>query len=259
MKLPVVLSTMFSKETIPHAILFTGLGREEVAEIFAKHLLKHEKKFQPDLHHFYPEGKSGVHPIEKIRLLIEEVAFCSYDGGWKIFIIHDAEKMPLPSSNALLKTLEEPTPNTVLLLLSERGDLLPTIRSRCQFFFFPEKKLASKTASQNLLFELLFSPEKENYLYLRKMLDKICKEQENEKERSLLLQTVMEWARDLTAFTHGATSLLHEDLREHYETYLSATASPNLFQIVDKVKEAKLALERSTKLSTCLEVLFLGL
>jgi DNA polymerase-3 subunit delta' len=54
-------------------------------------------------------------------------------GGWQIAVIDPADAMNAAAANALLKTLEEPTPQTLLLLLADAPWRLPqTIRSRCQ-------------------------------------------------------------------------------------------------------------------------------
>jgi DNA polymerase-3 subunit delta' len=54
-------------------------------------------------------------------------------GHAKVFIIDEAERLDLPGQNALLKTLEEPPPETTLLLITDRPErLLPTVHSRCQ-------------------------------------------------------------------------------------------------------------------------------
>jgi len=71
--------------------------------------------------------------INSIRELRREASLSAFAAGWKVFIILDAERMNDEASNALLKTLEEPTPKTVLILTtSRREQLLPTILSRCQ-------------------------------------------------------------------------------------------------------------------------------
>ena len=65
--------------------------------------------------------------------IVSDLALKSYEGGWKMMVIWMAEKMNSAAANELLKTLEEPTPNTILLLVSESDErLLPTIRSRVQ-------------------------------------------------------------------------------------------------------------------------------
>jgi DNA polymerase-3 subunit delta' len=66
-------------------------------------------------------------------------------GGYRIAVIEDADKMPVQAANSLLKTLEEPGKDTLLLLVSSHPHHLPvTIRSRCQVMRFqvPETKTA---------------------------------------------------------------------------------------------------------------------
>ncbi|MFO8101269.1 MAG: DNA polymerase III subunit delta' [Dehalococcoidia bacterium] len=71
--------------------------------------------------------------IDQIREMQRSVNLNSYEGGYRIVIIDGAEYMSEGAANSLLKTLEEPPPNTVFLLLTAEEDmLLPTIHSRCQ-------------------------------------------------------------------------------------------------------------------------------
>ncbi|MFN4243997.1 MAG: hypothetical protein ACK4PI_12275 [Tepidisphaerales bacterium] len=58
-------------------------------------------------------------------------------GRGKVFVVEEAERMSRAAQNALLKTLEEPAPDTVIVLLTDTpGALLPTVRSRCQPLWF---------------------------------------------------------------------------------------------------------------------------
>jgi DNA polymerase III subunit delta' len=71
--------------------------------------------------------------IDQIREACASLAMTSYAGGWKVAVIWPAEQLNLHSANALLKTLEEPAPRTLLLMVRSRLDTLPaTIASRCQ-------------------------------------------------------------------------------------------------------------------------------
>ena len=75
--------------------------------------------------------------VGAIRELEREANFRPFEGGKRIFIIDDAEKMNDSAANALLKTLEEPPATTHLILVTSRPDsLLQTIRSRCQTIRF---------------------------------------------------------------------------------------------------------------------------
>lgn len=71
--------------------------------------------------------------VNSIREIRRQAALKKFQRGKKVFILSDAESMNQEASNSLLKTLEEPPPDTVLILTTSRGDqLLPTILSRCQ-------------------------------------------------------------------------------------------------------------------------------
>lgn len=71
--------------------------------------------------------------VDEIRRLADFFGMTSGAGGWRVAIVDTADDMNDNAANALLKMLEEPPPNAMLLLLSNMpGRLLPTIRSRCQ-------------------------------------------------------------------------------------------------------------------------------
>jgi DNA polymerase-3 subunit delta' len=87
----------------------------------------------PDLHWLHPEEEKETISVEQVRDVIDALSLTAHRGGAKVVIVEPAEAMTPPAANALLKTLEEPTPDSYLLLLSHRpGKLLATIRSRCQ-------------------------------------------------------------------------------------------------------------------------------
>lgn len=139
---------------IPHSLLLAGphtSPKEACAVQFAHQLLGLEETFQgnhPDLYIYKPEGKLGLHLMETMRQLTEEVYLPPYQSLRKVFILFDAERMQTASANALLKTFEEPLKTSVLILVSSFPEkILPTIKSRCQILYFQE---AVATASQGL-------------------------------------------------------------------------------------------------------------
>lgn len=78
------------------------------------------------------KGKREI-GIDQVRALQHEVNLKPYEGRWKVAIIAGAEELSLEAANALLKTLEEPPPQVVLILTATSSEaLLPTIVSRCQ-------------------------------------------------------------------------------------------------------------------------------
>jgi DNA polymerase III subunit delta' len=86
----------------------------------------------PDVHHIQPEGP--LIPVDVIReSVLAEASRSPFEAHYKVFIIEEAERMNEAAQSSLLKSLEEPQPATVFLLISgQEDDLLDTIRSRCR-------------------------------------------------------------------------------------------------------------------------------
>lgn len=79
-----------------------------------------------------PESKIRRIKIDPVREVIRSVQYSTSDGGKKIVILSEADRMTVEATNAFLKTLEEPPPDTLILLLSRAPEqLLDTVRSRC--------------------------------------------------------------------------------------------------------------------------------
>ena len=75
--------------------------------------------------------------VEEIRKIAPFLRRTSSEGGWRIVICDDADSMTRSAQNALLKILEEPPKNSILILIAHRaGALIPTIRSRARFINF---------------------------------------------------------------------------------------------------------------------------
>lgn len=146
---------------MPHAWIFTGpagIGKATLAYRLARFLLyrgvlsKMDDRVQPDTMAVLPEAPvssqiaAGSHPdllsiaplevgkdisVEQIRAVPPFLSMTAAQSGWRIVIVDHAESMTRSAQNALLKVLEEPSPNSLLILLAENmGALLPTIRSR---------------------------------------------------------------------------------------------------------------------------------
>ncbi|MFC1673276.1 DNA polymerase III subunit delta' [Pseudomonadota bacterium] len=71
--------------------------------------------------------------VDSVRQVGQMMTQTSAEGGWRVVVIDSADEMNVNAANAVLKVLEEPPKNALLLLLSHNpGKLLPTIRSRCR-------------------------------------------------------------------------------------------------------------------------------
>ena len=80
-----------------------------------------------------PQGAANLIRISQIRELQANLGSKAGEGQAKVAVLFDAHRMREESQNCLLKTLEEPPPDTLLLLLTGKPqELLPTVRSRCQ-------------------------------------------------------------------------------------------------------------------------------
>lgn len=146
-----ILRTALNKGRLHHAYLFfgaEGVGKRTSALALARaiHCVGATGDFcgqcvncsrigdgnHPDVRLIEPlAGKKEI-SIQQIRALEKELNYRSFTGGRKIALIDPATLMNLSAQNALLKTLEEPPANAMLILIAANiGALLPTLRSRC--------------------------------------------------------------------------------------------------------------------------------
>ncbi|MGM0767516.1 MAG: DNA polymerase III subunit delta' [Pseudomonadota bacterium] len=156
------LQKRFSENRLPHALLVSGergVGKRRFADALATLLIcdrpvtsgEHRSQpcgtckqcelvaagTHPDIRVYTPE-KSRMIRIDQVRALSSFAVASPQVGHRKIAIIDRADQLNINSANALLKTLEEPSDDVVLILLQESGrPVLPTIRSRCQSLLVP--------------------------------------------------------------------------------------------------------------------------
>lgn len=93
----------------------------------------------PDVFAVRPEGRSRTIKIDAMRgSVVEPLGRASFSGGWRAVVIEGADRMQPGAANTFLKTLEEPPPKTVFLLLTDSPeDIMPTIVSRCRRLRLP--------------------------------------------------------------------------------------------------------------------------
>ena len=90
------------------------------------------------LQHIGVDNKQGQIGVDEAEDIVKKLQLKSYEGGFKVMIIWMAEKMNIAASNKLLKLIEEPPSKTIFLLVTEdEGQIINTIKSRCQAINFP--------------------------------------------------------------------------------------------------------------------------
>ncbi len=158
-----LLSAEIRSGRVRHAYLFTGprsIGKTALARAFSSALVcetsretaracgecgechRAAREMHPDILTFSLQsqreqgrerGSTDRLTIDTVREIAAASAFRAYSAGYRIIILQDAGSLTDTAQEALLKTLEEPPGQLVLMLLAERAEaLLPTIRSRCE-------------------------------------------------------------------------------------------------------------------------------
>ena len=162
---------------LPNCILFTGskgIGKATFAFHIANYLLSINEKNNYSVKNLFIDVdnssykliKENIHPnfyliqneitekeikIEKIRNLIRFINKSTYSKDLKIIIIDNAEYLNLNSSNALLKSIEEPSKNTFFIIIYNNSiNILETIKSRCTEFKLFFSNIEKKNICQDL-------------------------------------------------------------------------------------------------------------
>ncbi len=150
-----MLKNILASDRVPHAFMFSGIegiGKKKAAFCFAKALncieaeedfcdnclscSKVERMIHPDVFFIEPDEKNII-KIDQVRFIQQSIVYKPLEGKKKVVIIDDAEKLNHQAANCLLKTLEEPADDTVIILIAQgAASMLSTIVSRCQKISF---------------------------------------------------------------------------------------------------------------------------
>jgi DNA polymerase-3 subunit delta' len=162
---------MARRDRMPHALMLhgrPGIGKVELARAIAQSALCEspennvacgrcaacnwfEQGNHPDFREIVPDAEAqddeqeeGAEPeakgekksvlikVDQIRAVMDFMTLSTHRAGFRVLLLHPAEALMAASANALLKTLEEPPPKSLIILVSDQpARLLPTIRSRC--------------------------------------------------------------------------------------------------------------------------------
>jgi DNA polymerase-3 subunit delta' len=303
-----VLRNAIGNKRVPHAFLFygaEGIGKRTTALVFAKALnckeggtdacdacascRKIDSGNHPDVLIIKPDGQ--FIKVADIKELQERLRFLPLEGAKRIVIIDDAERMNITSANSLLKTLEEPSPTNVFVLVSSRPHLLPmTILSRCHRLRFnpvqrdviaaflekerslePDKAIIVASSAGGSIGRAL-SLHKGDYLALRdSILGRVSKGAldplsclalagglAGDKEEILeALDILKTWYRDLLVFkeTGRAEALINQDQKGGIERLAGSLGGEAIFQGVGAIQATAAAIERNVNKQLTLETM----
>jgi len=284
-----ILQGCIARDRVSHALFFTGdegVGKRLTAVNLAKALncreraqesesdeagksaseadacdqcpscIKIENGNHPDVYLIESEGDGDQITVSAIRELEESLAYKPFEGRYKIAIIDNAERMNPAAANAFLDTLESPPPQSVLILISSRYDmLLPTIRSRCQKIHFSplplhvmsallrekfnklddeQSRLLSALSGGRLgyaLNENLIAERDRNFGVLEQMLKSFEEAEGGDVEE--LLDWAQIWLRDLAVFraTGRADLLMNSDREGEINTLVRGVALKGILKL----------------------------
>jgi len=307
-----ILQKEIATSSISGAYLFSGpagVGKTLSALTFAKALnckkadidscdecsscRKIEHHNHPDVRIIAPENDSIK--IEQIRNLKREISYKLYEGRKKVWIIEEADKFGLAAANSILKILEEPPPQAVLILISQTKEgLLPTILSRCEIIrFFPlplpeiEKIIAQRLPqdsdrihilarlAQGRVEEALHLTKEENTLKIREeLLNALRKNMNLEeifklaaqwanykgKELQRIFDMILFWFRDILILRQGGDKwLINYDKVEELAREKDKYSVKEIKRIMETIEKARYYLKSNVNQKLVLEALWLKL
>ncbi len=199
--------------------------------------------------HLGIENKQGMIRESDAAHIVSDLGLKSYEGGWKMMVIWMAEKMNTAAANELLKTLEEPTPGTILMLVCESDErMLSTIRSRVQTIMVrgegEKANEAERTQFAGLLVEWLRLLFKLKMKELAAQVDKMAAL--NREQQKQFLTYALGVMRD--CFLHGAAGLPVEigSGDQKFDTMFPTMVTVNNIELIEKaLDDAILAVERN--------------
>lgn len=262
------LKSFLDKNKIAHALLFVGSDVKEmmesalsfIKEVFVRtslgvnHSDKVDHLSHPDIKIYSPGSKMGMYSIEQIKEICDQSHLYPSEASKQFFILKYAHRMQDAAANALLKTLEEPSRNSIFILIVESLDqLMPTIISRTYPVFFHNENMdETKPYHQKLLHLLSLWPQINYHDLLT-----ACEEIQKLLEEELILQK--EKIDDEASFMDKETSNLFTQVERWYQKnklceHKRMLGSKMFAKVMGQVQSA---LQRSTKPAICLEYLLL--
>lgn len=287
-----------AQNRLAHALLLhgaKGLGKRDFAKAFAASILCDQDDdvpcgvcqscqwiaagTHPDFFHVTLEEKSKAIKVDQLRELTQVLEKTSQRGGYQVALIESADTMNRAAANALLKTLEEPPGQVIIMLVADRLNTLPaTIISRCQYIGFCaaqndeasawlQQQIAGEADASLLLKIAEYAPLRAleyldlGYFELRdNLLRHLLRVQRNEidpispaadflkSELSLLLTILMSMISDIVRLQHGVNAdvLCHSDRMAQLQSLAETLDMIKMHEYFQACQKAMAAAESGT-------------
>jgi len=214
------IEKMMASDRMGHAFLFvggTGSSREEIGTWLSYKILCRdelsERKFLHGNHEDFlcvskPDDKESI-VVSLMEELTEKLRFKPFGNTYAV-LIKDANLMNAAAQNKLLKTLEEPESQAVIILLSDRLDaILPTVRSRCNVYVLEDGRNSSspdaESAAENFI-QLIKS--KAPYYRKKTVLSYIINDKDESRQRALEFIDILEEMLEKELLAEGSDAEL---------------------------------------------------
>ena len=307
--------TAIATGNVSHAYILSGeegMGKRTLAEAFALSLMCQDRHGGEPCGqcHACKQVLSGNHPdviyvthekpasigVDDVRRQINDtVSIKPYSGGYKLYIVDEAQKMTVQAQNALLKTIEEPPAYVVILLLTSNEEIfLPTILSRCVKLSLkpltdeqiraylkerlkvegPQAEVYTAFARGNLgkaidlsqsedfqrfyeeLAELLKNLKKED---ISQLLERIKRWKDEGRDLYQCLDFMQMWYRDVLMYktTKDINLLIFKDQFSAMKEICTGSGYDGLERILTAIDKARIRLDANVNSELVMELLFL--
>lgn len=216
-------------------------------------------RLHPDIYEYSPQGKGRLHTIETPRTIRRDIWIHPYESPYKIYLIHEADRITLDAISAFLKLLEDPPPYGIFILVSTSPQRLPpTIRSRCVSFHVPiEKNIV--VDQKDIAFLISLAQGKESVMRVGGLVKGAPDEDKQvlRDKTKALLTVLLQLFRDRFFLAKGmpASSLTYPNLLNEIKTM---PVYP-LEEVLSIITRATQALDTYSSASSCLEWICLQL
>ncbi len=245
----------------------------------------------PDIHLLSPLPDKRDISIEQLREMQRELSLRPYEAPRKACIIDPAERLNANSANSLLKTLEEPPGNALIILLTENAEmLLSTVRSRCQLIRFAPLSLehillllersgvsqeaatlvapmsggslqkALELDNESLVARrenVLAKMEKLSINQIATIFDAAEEFSGNRDATLELLDMLLSFFRDAVHLGAGSGEIVNRSVRPAIESIASRRSLPHNLRLLEQIYETRRAVQRNANPKLALDQLFM--